>query len=238
MNRIIMISDIHGCIDQFDELITALELSSATDKLVLLGDYVDRGSNSKEVVDKVILLVKEYGAIALRGNHDQRLVDLIRNPDKTILTKFIEHGGIETINSYCGYKFGNLDIDLDTAISTIKDNYSHHIEFLSKLPLYYEDDHHLYVHAGINPNYSNWKEQSDFDFMYIKDEFISQRTVIDKKVVFGHTKVIDIHGKADVWFGEDKIGIDGGCAYGLQLNGLIFRDGQYNTISISNGRDL
>jgi len=229
-----MISDIHGCLDQFDQLINALEVSATTDKLMLLGDYVDRGPNSKEVVDKVMLLVKEYGAIALRGNHDQRLVDLIKKQDKTIESKFIEHGGIATINSYCDYKNVNSKLDLNTAISFIRENYSHHIEFLSNLPLFYEDDHHLYVHAGINPKYPNWKEQSDYDFMYIKDEFISQPTVIDKKVIFGHTKVIDIHGSADVWFGEDKIGIDGGCAYGLQLNSLIFEEDQYNTISISN----
>lgn len=234
MSRIIMISDIHGCIDQFDQLINSLELTTTSDKLVLLGDYVDRGPNSKEVVDKVMFLVKEYGAVALRGNHDQRLVDLIRNKDDIIETKFIQHGGIDTINSYCDHNNMNSKLDLNSAITIIRENYSHHIDFLSNLPLFYEDDHHIYVHAGINPKYVNWKEQTDHDFMYIKDEFFLHPTAIDKKVVFGHTKVIDIHGSADVWFGEDKIGIDGGCAYGLQLNGLILEKGQYNTIAISN----
>lgn len=237
MSRIIMISDIHGCMDQFDQLIQALELKWDCDKLLLLGDYVDRGPNSKEVVDKVILLVKEFGAIALRGNHDQRLVDLIRNPDHTIKSKFIEHGGIDTINSYCETTSGNSKVELDNAITNIRNNYNHHIEFLSNLPLYYEDDYHLYVHAGINPNYANWKEQADYNFMYIKDEFILQPTVINKKIVFGHTKVIDIYGKADVWFSNDKIGIDGGCAYGLQLNALIYENGQYTTVSRAYSRN-
>jgi len=228
-----MISDIHGCLDQFDQLIAALNIESVSDKLILIGDYVDRGPNSKEVVEKVMSLVKDYGAIALRGNHDQRLVDLIRSSNPTIQTKFIEHGGIETIRSYCNITSENSEVDLNTAINFIMNNYNHHIEFLSNLPLYYEDDHHLYVHAGINPNYTNWKEQSDYDFMYIKDEFIYQPTIIDKKIVFGHTKAIDIHQKADIWFGEDKIAIDGGCAYGLQLNALIYENDQYSTVSIS-----
>ncbi|MCR8657384.1 metallophosphoesterase family protein [Paenibacillus endoradicis] len=238
MSRIIMISDIHGCIKPFNQMLDFIKFNPNKDKLILLGDYVDRGPNSKDVVDKVISLVKEYGAIALRGNHDQRLVDLISNHDNSIQTKFIEHGGIETIHSYCDAKNEINEIDMNKAISIISENYSHHIDFLRCLPLYYEDDKHLYVHAGINPKYSNWKEQSDYEFMYIKDEFLYYPTSLDKKVVFGHTKVIDIHGKADVWFSEDKIGIDGGCAFGLQLNGLIYENGTYETISIVNRSNI
>ncbi|BBH22334.1 hypothetical protein Back11_36790 [Paenibacillus baekrokdamisoli] len=90
-------------------------------------------------------------------------------------------------------------------------------------PFFHEDSHHIYVHAGLNPQYENWKEQTKHEFMYIKEPFLNHPTTVDKIVVFGHTKAMDIHGKADVWFGGDKIGIDGGCAYGLQLNCLEIR---------------
>ncbi|KAA2301020.1 serine/threonine protein phosphatase, partial [Clostridioides difficile] len=74
MNRTIMISDIHGYIDPFNQLLDDINYNSKYDQLILLGDYVDRGPNSKEVVKEVIRLVKENHAIALRGNHDQRFV--------------------------------------------------------------------------------------------------------------------------------------------------------------------
>ncbi|WP_227779564.1 metallophosphoesterase [Paenibacillus sp. P13VS] len=71
MKRTIMISDIHGCIDQLNQMLHLIQFNSIDDQLILLGDYVDRGPNIKAVVDKVIELVTEHHAIALRGNHDQ-----------------------------------------------------------------------------------------------------------------------------------------------------------------------
>ncbi|MHA7966714.1 metallophosphoesterase family protein [Paenibacillus sp. CAU 1782] len=229
MKRIIMISDLHGCIDQFNQMLYLINYNSDNDQLLLLGDYVDRGPNSKEVVDKVIELVKKHNAIALRGNHDQRLVDLINNNSKLIQSKFLEHGGLHTIRSYCNIKNEISDDILNQARETIKSSFGHHLDFLSKLPLYHEDHDHIYVHAGLNPNFMNWKNQSEYDFMYIKDEFIKHKFELNKKIIFGHTKTIDIHGTSNIWFSDDKIGIDGGCAYGMQLNCLIFQEGSYIT---------
>lgn len=229
MNRTIMISDIHGCIDHFNQLLFKINYNSREDQLILLGDYVDRGPDSKAVVDRVIDLVKYDQVIALRGNHDQRLYDLIHNDSSHVRDKFIEHGGMQTLRSYYdkGADFGIENID--EAIDLIQNYYKHHLDFLGNLPLYHEDNDHIYVHAGLNPNYPNWKEQPDHDFMYIKDEFIRSSFHLGKKIIFGHTRTLDIHGSPDIWFREDKIGIDGGCAYGMQLNGLIFQNGAYIT---------
>jgi len=98
--RTITISDIHGCVAQLDELLAQVKFNESNDQLLLLGDYVDKGPHSKETVDRVMDLVHNYGAIALRGNHDQRLVDLIRTNDATTRHKFLEHGGIQTLDSY------------------------------------------------------------------------------------------------------------------------------------------
>ncbi|MBM7568831.1 hypothetical protein [Paenibacillus sacheonensis] len=85
----------------------------------------------------------------------------------------------------------------------------------------------------MNPSYITWKEQSARDFLYIKEPFISASTAVDKPVIFGHTKTIDIHGSAGVWFGDGKIGIDGGCAYGYQLNCLeILADREMNAYHV------
>ncbi|MEF3353855.1 metallophosphoesterase family protein [Paenibacillus sp. GYB006] len=238
MKRTIMISDIHGCIDQLNQMLHLIQFNSIDDQLIFLGDYVDRGPNSKAVVDKVIELVNMHNAIALRGNHDQRLVDLINNDSALIRSNFIEHGGIQTLQSYCDINIINNEISneiLNQAKDTINTFFGHHLDFLSELPLFHEDDDHIYVHAGLNPNFIDWKNQLEHDFMYIKDEFI-RHTFKDlgKKVIFGHTRTNDIHGTSDIWFSKDKIGIDGGCAYGMQLNCLIFQEGSYITEQIKN----
>ncbi|WP_342780026.1 metallophosphoesterase family protein [Cohnella terricola] len=233
--RTLMISDIHGCQEPFDRLLQEIGYDSARDQLVLLGDYIDRGPRSKEVVERVMELVDRHGAVALRGNHDQRLVDLIRKDEAHIRKKFMEHGGRQTINSYFDVLSAEMNEEaLLKAVDFIKANYGHHIEFLESLPYYYEDDSHICVHAGLNPLYSEWKKQPAHDFMYIKNDFIRNKTNVNKKVVFGHTRAVEIHGKSDIWFQDDKIGIDGGCAYGMQLNCLIFEDGAYTTRAILN----
>lgn len=235
MKRIIMISDIHGCVRQLNELLELVDYTPSEDQLILLGDYVDRGPNSKETVERVRELVHSYQVIALRGNHDQRLVDLIRTDSEAVQTKFLEHGGLYTLRSYCDFITDNPDVDLlRHVIQSIKDRYYSHIEFLESLPLYHEDEHHIYVHAGLNPKYTNWREQSDHDFMYIKGEFHHSQPFTDKPVIFGHTRTIELHHSPDIWFGQGKIGIDGGCAYGMQLNALIYEAGRYDTEAVKN----
>lgn len=230
MKRLVMISDIHGCVDAFIALLEKLDFNNDHDQLILLGDYVDRGPNSKETVELVMKLVSQSGAVALRGNHDQRLVDLVFQDDDLIRKKFIEHGGLPTLHSYCGYK---VEADkLDTAIAFIRTQYSKHLEFLRTCPLYHEDEHHIYVHAGLNPAFYNWKEQPSTDFMYIKEDFHQHSFSLSKRIVFGHTRTIELHEKPDIWFQPDKIGIDGGCAYGLQLNALTLWNGIYTSYHI------
>lgn len=234
MSRTLMISDIHGCIKQFYELLNVVNYIPGEDKLILLGDYVDRGPNNKETVKLVKDLVNDYNVIALRGNHDQRLVDLIRTDDEAVRNKFIEHGGKQTIQSYCCEVTNINSNDIDQARYYIKKNYLEHILFLQSLPLYYEDSDHIYVHAGLNPQYVNWREQTAHDFMYIKEEFHQSKPYAEKPVIFGHTRTVDLHDTADVWFNQGKIGIDGGCAYGMQLNCLVFSGGTYYSEHVKN----
>ncbi len=79
MKRKLMISDIHGCLEQLNELLEVAKYHCNEDQLILLGDYVDRGPRSRETVDRVMELVRHHGAIALKGNHDDRWVDFILN---------------------------------------------------------------------------------------------------------------------------------------------------------------
>lgn len=230
MKRTLVVSDIHGCVDEFKQLLAKVEFNEQEDQLVLLGDYVDRGPNSRETVEYVMELVRDKGAIALKGNHDQRFVDVLGEVDSLTEMKFFEHGGIQTFKSFCGPE----NLDLKQSKARIMSTCSDHVAFLNSLPLYHEDEGHIYVHAGLNPTYADWKTQPERDFMWIRAPFVQQRTVVKKMVVFGHTPAKDIHGKADVWFDHDKIGIDGGCAYGFQINCLEIKGkNQYKTYSVA-----
>ncbi|MFC5451649.1 metallophosphoesterase [Paenibacillus aestuarii] len=231
MRRTLVISDIHGCYDEFNNLLALVDYKKNEDLLLLLGDYVDRGARSKDVVEKVLQLVQGGNVIAIRGNHDQRFIDVMTSEDETVKMKFFQHGGLTTLESYCGISLMGMSDEekLHYGKEYINKNFKHHISFLNNLPFYYEDKEHIYVHAGLNPSFENWQEQSEYDFMYIKEHFLINPTVVDKIVLFGHTKVIELHDKSDIWFGGDKIGIDGGCAYGHQLNCLEIREGNYKT---------
>lgn len=234
MIRTLAISDIHGCYDEFNTLLDTVEYKPEQDKLILIGDYVDRGLKSKEVVEQVKSLVEEWGVIALKGNHDQMMIDAFNKEDGD--ERWLRNGALQTIESYCGQDSFSDGFEQDTYMEAkkyIKNHYAHHLEFLDTLPLYYETDHQIFVHAGINPIHENWKEsQSTRDYLWIRDGFFNYATNLDKKVVFGHTPVANLHGNEDIWFSPmgDKIGIDGGCVFGMKLHCLEIReDGEYTT---------
>lgn len=245
MQRTIAISDIHGCVDELNELLTRMKYTSNRDRLILLGDYVDRGRDSRGTVKRVMELVRE-GAIALRGNHDQRLVDLARARDELTIHKFLTHGGLATASSYLGE---TIDLsewiegqdaslrNIERLRERLNDQYEDHISFLNELPLYAEDERHLYVHAGIHPDYRDrWQSQPAHEFMYVKEPFWRNPTGLNRKVLFGHTRAVELHGKPSVWFANDKIGIDGGCAYGQQLNGIEITSSGYAVWSVPSKR--
>lgn len=234
MIRTLAISDIHGCYDEFNTLLNTVEYNPEQDKLILLGDYVDRGLKSKEVVEQVKSLVEEWGVIALKGNHDQMMIDAFNKEDED--ERWLRNGALQTIESYCGQDSFIDGFEQDTYMEAkkyIKNHYAHHLEFLNTLPLYYETDNHIFVHAGINPIHENWKEsQSTRDYLWIRDVFFNYATNLEKKIVFGHTPVANLHGIEDIWFSPmgDKIGIDGGCVFGMNLNCLeISEEGEYTT---------
>ncbi len=133
MNRKICISDIHGCATTFTALLEQIQFTKE-DSLYLLGDYIDRGSDSKGVIDIILQLKSEnYRVIALRGNHEQMLIN-----DHTAETKWRWHDmGDETLLKSFGLKnFKLLSMS--------------YIDFCNSLPYYHIDANFIAVHAGIN----------------------------------------------------------------------------------------
>ena len=230
--RILAISDIHGCYDEFCMLLDKMKYNPAFDQLILLGDYVNRGKDSRKVIQKVISLVKE-GAIALRGNHDEWFLRYLFSEENSF-TAFTRPkvGGKETLSSYL--KIDSLNSDDNSAYTNfIKTYYSEHVNLLSSLPYFFETDDYIFVHGGINPKQKKLKDNTPRDFLLSRWDFIQNPIETDKIVVFGHTTCKMIHGHDDIWFQTQKIGIDGGCCFGLQLNGLeITKEHHYKTYRI------
>jgi serine/threonine protein phosphatase 1 len=104
--RTLVISDIHGCYEPFIELLQLIQYTPREDRLIILGDLVDRGPQSLEVVEHVMTLAHEANVIVIRGNHDQRFVDVMSNEQSNEDDKFFEHGGIQLLDSYCPTTIG------------------------------------------------------------------------------------------------------------------------------------
>lgn len=223
IKRKLVISDIHGCYDEFNKLLGLVHYDSSKDDLILLGDYVDRGKDSKKVVNFVRELVDTYGAIALRGNHDQMMIDFIKRPNSySAFANYIQNGGTETLRNYIeGFdSYQWYDENYRKWADEIQMLHGDDYEFLCELPYYYEDENFIFVHAGINPHLRDWKFTTNEDFIWIRQQFLDYNHSHDKTVVHGHTPCVYLHNKPDIYFGNKKIGIDGACAYGYQLNCL------------------
>jgi serine/threonine protein phosphatase 1 len=128
--RLIAIGDIHGCSWALDALLDALELK-ADDTLVLLGDYVDRGPDSRGVIERLIRLSQECRLITLLGNHE--LMMLAAFTDHSQAYTWLQSGGQATLDSY-----GGMPGDVPDA----------HLEFLSRCVPHYEADEFFFVHAN------------------------------------------------------------------------------------------
>lgn len=192
-NKIYAIGDIHGCYNEMMELLDKLPELGKHDKVVFLGDYIDRGPDSYKVVKHLIELSKDDRYICLKGNHE----DMMLKAQIDLYSEIFWHknGGKATENSYKN--------------CPIPDN---HLNFYNNLKLYYETPDYIFVHAGINPRYP-MNEQVEEDLLWIRYEFINcEKLPTDKIVVFGHTPFIKPFIK------DNKIGVDTGCFAGYSLS--------------------
>lgn len=201
MNRIFVIGDIHGCYERLKTLLKKLHIKN-NDMLIFLGDYIDRGTDSKKVVEEVINLKSQYHIITLLGNHEKMLLDILQK--SLPIETWLFNGGETTLLSY-GIKKYNISSDLFPP---------EHIEFFKSLLPYYEMDNYIFVHAGLKPNIPLGKQSID-DLVWIRDEFIYSDCDFGKVVVFGHTPL------AEPLFLKNKIGIDTGAVFGGKLTCLV-----------------
>jgi serine/threonine protein phosphatase 1 len=161
---------------------------SADNILIFLGDYVDRGPQSRAVLEKFCSLERTGGwrCVFLRGNHDQAVLEFLKDP--AYYSAWRGYGAAETLFSYgvMPPRFENSS-DFVRAWEEFSSKFPpHHLEFLERLKYFHVEDDYLFVHAGIRPHIA-LADQSPDDLMWIRESFLSHRGRFEKMVVHGHT---------------------------------------------------
>ncbi len=185
MSRLIGISDIHGEYEKLRSVLDKICLKQ-DDTIVFMGDYIDRGAKSREVVDEIISLQNICNCVYLIGSHEYAM--LHADIDDYYHYLFWNYGGDATVKSYGSYE----------NIMKI------HGEFFNSLKSYYIFDNYLFVHAGIRVGVP-LEDQDLTDMVYIRSEFYRKKHCLPYKIIFGHTE-FDLPQIQD-----DKICIDTGC---------------------------
>ena len=198
MSSIYAIGDIHGCYDKLRALMDKIPIDMTRDTLVFIGDYIDRGPNSFDVVQYLVDLKELFPDIVfLKGNHEDMLQKYLSGDDR--LT-FMINGGRKTLEDYLSHaKSENASpIPAD------------HLRFFNRLRTSYETEDFIFVHAGLRPKVA-LEKQSPKDMVWIRQKFIYSDYDFGKRVIFGHTPFNEPFVK------PNKIGIDTGAVYGNRL---------------------
>ncbi|MCW5922496.1 MAG: serine/threonine protein phosphatase [Saprospiraceae bacterium] len=194
------ISDIHGCRKSFLALLDKIALSKA-DTLYLLGDYVDRGPDSKGVLDAIFDLLKDgYTVRCLRGNHEAILLRSLY--DLTGLDNWLQTDGKKTLDSFAV-----------EATHQIPESY---LEFLREMDYFIETDGYILVHAGLNFKlFDPLKDQRDLLVIRhwygdIRYDWLGERIILH-----GHTPLarMDIEQQLNELAENQYLDLDGGCVY-------------------------
>jgi serine/threonine protein phosphatase 1 len=205
MGRIFAISDIHGCFKPFHELIVNTISLKKSDQLLLLGDYVDRGSQSREVIDLILdLQNKGFNVTALAGNHEVMLLNSYH--DRENIPLWLMNSGDTTLMSF--------------GISNIKDLDRKYVDFFTSLDFYRVIDNYIFVHAGLNDDIDDpftdtqkmiWETRLSYNHPSLKNKII----------IHGHRPKLLSHVNRLISEKSKVIPIDTGCVYGRE-GGLGF----------------
>ncbi|MGD9614965.1 MAG: metallophosphoesterase family protein [Alphaproteobacteria bacterium] len=189
--RIYAIGDIHGRRDLLDRMIEAIRDDLVAHPIghaltVTIGDYVDRGSDSRGVVERLAENPFPTKFVALKGNHEEMLVQFLRDPSAG--AGWSRNGGLETLHSY-GVDVGPLMRGRGyepAAVAFEKALPRTHMAFFASLRVCLSVGRYFFCHAGIRPGVP-FPQQREHDLLWIRDAFLHNRTDYGKIVVHGHT---------------------------------------------------
>jgi len=215
------IGDIHGEIEKLEKLLGALPLRPE-DRLVFSGDYIDRGPDSRGVIERLVALSREVSCVFLLGNHESMFLDFLgwRGRNYFAGEAFLSNGGARTLASYGYFDAGEPSVAgfrLPAA----------HEQFFRSLRLWHLEGDYLFVHAGLAPAQL---AESDVDFALRRarpDDLLWRRDTWDqphrlgRTVVYGHTPAPDREVR---WNPPFSIGIDTGATFGGPLTAIRLPD--------------
>lgn len=189
--RIYAIGDVHGrfdCLTRLHGMIRAeIERDAPRDwRIIHLGDYVDRGPQSNEVLNFLShACATDSRMLALMGNHDEGFVRFLDDPQDAYL--FIEYGGYDTCASYLVYLDARSRETREASRRKMLDAMpASHVDFLRELPQSFSYGDFFFCHAGIRPGVV-LDQQDPHDLMWIRREFLDHESLLEKVVVHGHT---------------------------------------------------
>lgn len=221
--RILAIGDIHGCSIAFDTLMATVKPQS-NDKIITLGDYVDRGPDSKGVIDRLITLHATGQLTALRGNHE---VMMLQARDSLVLPKGVRHqstsqwlgkGGNATLASYSRSDKAGKKAGKATKLADVPDSHWHFIETICVD--WYETDRHFFVHANAYPNVP-LAQQPDFMLFWEKFDNPAPHSS-GKTMVCGHT--------------SQKSGIPVNLGHAICIDTRVYSKGWLTCLDVTSGR--
>ncbi|EJW12938.1 putative serine/threonine protein phosphatase [Rhodovulum sp. PH10] len=217
--RVYAVGDVHGRADLLEALFARIDADTAARKAVrpveiYLGDYIDRGPRSRDVVDLMIARRAARETVQLRGNHETYIVRFLDDPG--LLRTWRRFGGLETLLSYGLRPSLNPDDDELAALSAALKEVlpAEHLAFFRALPTKFSLGDFFFVHAGVKPGVP-LAAQDDQDLIWIRDPFLMHDGLYEKTVVHGHTPVPEPEVK------RNRIDIDTGAFATGRLTCLV-----------------
>lgn len=217
--RIYAVGDIHGRLDLLNALLSLIESDmklrpAARSVAIFLGDYIDRGPSSREVIDRLIEYRTKQECLFLRGNHESIAVNCLS--DRSMMDQWLRLGGRETLLSYSipavlltnGKQAAELQLAFHDAVPQT------HFRFFAGLQNSSTFGDFFFVHAGVRPNV-DLSQQKESDLLWIRNEFLSSSSDFGKIVVHGHTPTAEVEVKAN------RINIDTGAFATGRLTCLV-----------------
>lgn len=191
--RLFAIGDIHGRADLLRDVIRAIDAHLAAHPvaqhmIVALGDLIDRGPRSRDVIDTLIALGQRHDIVVLKGNHDTLIETFLHDPET--LSHWAQLGGGDTLASYGiampGHPSAAQAREIAEAFrATLPMT---HRDFFARLPTSLTCGELFFVHAGVRPGIA-LAAQTDHDLMWIRNDFLKHEGLFDKLIIHGHTPV-------------------------------------------------
>lgn len=236
--RVYCVGDIHGRADLLKALHRGIAADAAQNRagierniVVYVGDYIDRGMQSREVIDHLLTdPLPDFEKVYLKGNHDDSLLQFLQDPDFGPL--WFSYGGDATVLSYGvrmspskvgRERFEDMRQQLEASLPPA------HLEFLQSLRMVWDCGDYLFVHAGFKPGIAI-QQQKPEDMMWIREEFLESRHDFGKLVVHGHSVTDSPELKSN------RIGIDTGAYASDTLTCLILEGDSRHFISTEKAR--